>query len=513
MTFEPNYEKVVSSYKKRIGEMQSQIEARLQLADGVTATRILCVNTKVNIVNSEIVQNAVNYYGMACIGVIYVDDNNAIRSMDYTLEFKDRLTAEGDIGANVSIVTANVIDTSAKIEAGAIRVSNILEVVADAIYSDDMTVLTSVVGDGIYTKCEDIDYSYFLGEAAEKFETSIDAEITDAVAEVLGVSNSVCLSKVEPYDNFVRVSGNITSTINYLTAGDNATVRVYNINNEFSQEIALTGVMSNSNIISYISTICQGVKVNTNIEGDKAIVNIIVPIEYRAMVFNTQTMSIVSDVYSTSNFLNVNLGSFDILRCYPAEAYTERINGSATIEDSDPFIDEILGASCGRVMIANTNISNGTMVLDGVAQTTVLYRNAETNSIVSYDMQIPFVLDFAVAGVPDTATPAICIDMSDVVAKVRRGTEIEVSADLKLYATFSDTTEDAAINAIAIADEKPASDCAMMIYVAKDGDTIWDIAKNMNVDEELILAQNPSLELPIQAGTRIVIYLQTIANM
>lgn len=485
----------------------------MQLADGVTATRILSVGTKVNIVNSEIVQNAVNYYGMACINVLYVDDNNIVRAMDYTLEFKDRLTTESEIGATISMVTADVVDTSARIEAGAIRVSSILEVAADAIYSDDMTVLTSVTGDGIYTKCEDIEYSFFLGEAAEKFETTIDAEINDAVAEILGVCNSICLTKVEPYDNFVRVTGGITSTITYLTTGDNATVRVYNNVNEFSQEIALTGVNNTSEIISYISAMCQGVKVTSNIDGDKAIVNMIVPIEYRGMVFNNRSMSIVSDVYSTTNFLNVNLGSFNILQIYPAATYTERINGSATIEDTDPFIDEILGASCGKVMIANTNIQDGTMVLDGVAQTTVLYRNAETNSIISYDMQIPFVLDFAAPNVPDNATANICIDMVDVVAKVRRGTEIEVSADIKLYVTYSDISEDAVINAIAIADEKPAHDCAMVIYIAKEGDTIWDIAKNMNVDEETIMAQNPNLELPIQAGTRIVVYMQTIANI
>ena len=44
----------------------------------------------------------------------------------------------------------------------------------------------------------------------------------------------------------------------------------------------------------------------------------------------------------------------------------------------------------------------------------------------------------------------------------------------------------------------------------KDGDTIWDIAKEMNVSPDMILEQNPDLELPLKAGTKIVIYKQRL---
>jgi len=40
----------------------------------------------------------------------------------------------------------------------------------------------------------------------------------------------------------------------------------------------------------------------------------------------------------------------------------------------------------------------------------------------------------------------------------------------------------------------------------KPNDTLWDIAKEMNVSEDLIIEQNPDIQLPLVSGSKLVIY-------
>ena len=57
-------------------------------------------------------------------------------------------------------------------------------------------------------------------------------------------------------------------------------------------------------------------------------------------------------------------------------------------------------------------------------------------------------------------------------------------------------------------DEIPESDCAMSFYITKQGDTIWEIAKELRVSTDMLLSQNPNLIEPIEIGTKVVVYRQ-----
>ena len=61
MAFEPNFEKVVASVRKKIGVVQSQVDCKLPTSEEVS--KILCSNAKANIVNVETSGKDVVYSG------------------------------------------------------------------------------------------------------------------------------------------------------------------------------------------------------------------------------------------------------------------------------------------------------------------------------------------------------------------------------------------------------------------------------------------------------------------
>ncbi len=513
MSFEPSFDKVVSNYRKRIGEMQTQIECKLPITEEGNAEKILCANVKVGSINTSQMQNVISFDGCAMIQVVYLSEAKEFNTCDYSLEFKDKYMANGDIDAVEVIACSDVIDVRTSIEGNFVRVNAILNVTFDGIFADKVKVLTSAGGEGVFVKYEDIDFANFIGVAGEKFDSQFDVEIVDAVDRVLSVCPTAYLDRVEAYDNYVKVFGGVYVCVTYITSGDKQTIRTYDNTFDFTQEIALSSVTPLSLVFGKISTVYENLGITTNLDQDKSVVSLTVPVDFKGYVYNNCNMQIVSDIYSTDNYLNISTQSFTRETNFSNQTFSEHIQGSVTLDDNDLFIDEILGNCCSDVVIANSRIAGDFLIVDGIASTTVLYRNNETNSVVSYNMQVPFSIDLRVGDMKSDTEHHICAKLNKVSVKARRGVELEFSGDVLIYSNFMELGKEAVIESVELSDEKNASDCNLIIYIAKEGDTVWNIAKEMSVSEEVILAQNPDLTLPIEAGTKIIVYRQSYANI
>ena len=510
MAFEPNYEKLVSSFRKKLGATQAVIECRLPVAEG-RPMGILCANAKANIEGSEVANNEISFRGFANLQVIYLDENKIPQALDYSAEFKDKIVGVVGGYANLlPIVVANVIDVKTLIEANAIKVTAIIEVNVDGVITEDTNALVSVGGNSTFTKNELITYQTLEDTPTEKFEIIQDVEIKDSVNKVLSVCPSVFIESVEPKDKYLILKGGINLDICYLSEGETPLIRTLAGNFDFTQEIAGENITPESVVQNNIQVMVNEMKITTSIDVETAVINCVVPVMYRGFVFNQKEMETVTDVFNVNNFLQTSYQSVETLKPFASMDYVEKIDGSATLEDSMPFMDEVLGNCCNHITLANARIMDNRLLLEGVANTTVIYFNKEDNATISYEVEMPFSLLLNANDIPNDFQPVINIGIGEVVAKGKRGKEIEINAKLFIYADFYTGLKECVINEASEGEEKPYDDLVLSIYIVKDGDTIWDIAKEMNVSPDMILEQNPDLELPLKAGTKIVIYKQRL---
>ena len=493
--------------------MQSQIECRLQVPNGEEISRVLCSNVRVNMPSASISNNAINFDGVAVVQVVYETASGTIDAMDYTLEYKDRYVTNSEMMLSDVIVSVDVVDTKAYIENGNVRVVAILSVTIDGIMADSHNMVVATTGDNVYTKYEDVSYSSYVGLASEKFDLTCDIEIKDAVSKILYVCPKASIDRVESNDNYVKVYGSIDTNITYLTSGENVDIRTCENVTDFTQEIALTGIDKDSYVTSNISCVYQGMTITTDLGADKSILSVTMPVEYKGYVWSDREIQMVSDMYSPDCYIDLMGNSMVSQHHQSPISFVERISGSYTLDDNMLAIDEILGTTCNNVVVANHRLEDGVLVVDGLATTTVIYKNYEMKRMESVEIQLPFSVDLMIGDVKEDTSINIITNMCKVQAKARRGTDIELSADIVLYVEISDNSVDRIICEARVSSEAKVLDSNLMIYVVKEGDTIWDIAKEMSVSEECILAQNPKLELPIQAGERVVIYRQSLARI
>ncbi len=507
MSFEPSYEKIVSSYRRRIGEMQTIVECKLPIVSDSVASKVLVANVAINNITGTASGNAVMLDGVAKAQVMYVAEDGGYRSMDYTIEFKDKYLTEADVDASEIIARADIVDVNYAIDGNMIRVTGVANITIDGIYNDNVNALISTNSEDVFSKMEEIGYLNFLGIAQEKFDVSSDYVIQDAVLDVLSVCPSVYIDRVEPMDNYAKITGYVNVITTYSTNGDNSTLRTHTTSFDFTQEVALTGITESSRIESVINIQYSNIALNTNIEADTTAITINMPLDYMGYVWNNKIIDVVSDLYSTTNLLTCNTVSFNTFEIDNPIVTSSRLSGMISLMDNEPAIDEILGVTCSNAVVAGTNLSGDTLTVDGVAYINVLYRNTDLGATFANMVQLPFSVD--VRGVDANSMADVTAQLQNITAKARRGVEIEIMGDIIVNATMYRDGTQAVIDSVAIGEEKIDNDYCMSIYFAKSGDTVWDIAKKMSVSEDAILAQNQDLTLPIQEGERIVVYRQS----
>lgn len=507
MAFEPTYEKVVSGFRKNLGTTQAVIECRLPLGDTKVGS-ILCVNADSFVVGSEVVDGVVTFNGFVAFKAVYKDEEMEPMGVDYTAEFRDKYSLQTDAVVLAPIVTSTVVDIQSSILDHDIKVVAILEISIDGVVGNEVQVLTALNDGNSFTKNEVLNYSAFLGVATDKCDVVLDVEILDSVFRILSVCATAHVEKVTANDKFVTVAGGVNYDICYLA--DNGRIRTQNAHTEFATEVVNDNINASSNLQSLVNIVLNDIKVSTAVDVDKAIVTIDLPVRYSGYIFNTCALDVISDVFNANYYLNVDYENISIQNSHPAIEMVERISGNAQLDDKMPFMDEVLGVCCSRVVLANTGIEEGRLLLEGVAYTTVIYLNKEEDRTISTQVEMPFSILSTLSDTAENFTPIVHVSMGDTLAKGKRGKEIDITAKLHVYVDFYNIASDVVITNVAASGEKVADDLVLCLYIAKDGDTVWDIAKEMNVSPELILEQNQELEFPLAAGVKVIVYKQRL---
>jgi len=507
MAFEPTYEKVVSGFRKKLGTTQAVIECKLPVNEG-RVSKILCVDATSFVVGSEVVDNVVTFNGFVSFHAIYENENAEIEGLDYTAEFRDKYVCDDATNMLAPVVTSAVIDIQSTPQENEIKVVAILEIHVDGILGDETEVLIELNDNNSFTKKETLNFVAYSGIISDRYDVSHDVEILDSVSRVLGVCPSAYLEKITKGNRLLTVKGGVNFDICYVC--DNGTIRTMQGNHEFVTEIANDSVEPESNIQSLINAMLNDIKISTALDVDKAIVTINVPVRFLGYIFNPRNLDIISDVFNANHYLNVDYENINIQKFQTPNELVERITGNATLDDNMAFMDEVLGNCCNRVVLANNGVQEGRLLLEGVAYTTVIYLNKEENKTYSTQVEIPFSILANINNLTDDLIPLVNIAIGDVVAKGKRGKEIDINAKLYIYVDFYNTINDAVIANVMQADEKIFDDLVLSLYIAKEGDTVWDIAKEMNISPNLIIEQNPELNFPLKAGIKVVIYRQRL---
>ena len=158
-----------------------------------------------------------------------------------------------------------------------------------------------------------------------------------------------------------------------------------------------------------------------------------------------------------------------------------------------------------NVLTNSIRNEDGSIAISGNAEFAVMLTNEENTSMKIKNVSIPFVYKMAAKDV----TPKTGVSLNQYIINenynILPGGEIDFKVDIVFIASTTNITNIRLIDSIEESKEDSKKRANMVIYFTKDGDTLWNIAKNFRSTVNNIKEINNMEDDKIQSGMQLFI--------
>ena len=502
MAFETNKFSVIK--KKRLERSQFSVECTLDANADIE--KILSVCHTANVENAEVLNGSINFSGNLNVCVIFLSTDGQVGTLNSSCPFSSKFE-DSDISATDKVNIKVFVDDY-KIESigGAnIKISFICTQSGTLLMTRDVCHVES--GDENCCKKEDeIQIFTFVGQAKETFVENSSFSIKEQIKKIVSTDSQATIKTVECGENFVSVSGELTTRVLYLTEKDRFESAY--ISDGFKEEISLDGVSKNSVAEGYAKVKDGQMKCELETSEKGVELKFVVPVEVCVNAYEEKVQPVLRDIYSTKNELSISTESFDMSQQLSQDFFEAKIDGTLSLDEDKPRVDKILFVGGTNLSSLNAYTKDGEVFVEGVAKTNVVYLNDETNSLNSVVIEVPFVVSDKVSVSCENPNVEADVSVYDVDVVVKKGREFYFDAKLKAEANYDCENVEAVVSKIETGAELEEKDCALELIFANAGQDSWDIAKAIKVNEDIINLQNPNLKFPLEKDENIVLFYQ-----
>lgn len=491
--------------KIALEKKQFEVECGVDGGSSVKKVLTICCNPVVE--GNEVLNGTINYSGFVDLRVIFETEEGEIDKASAVCPFTSKFENEEICVGNVASIEVKVVDFEVvSVSGGDIRLLVTLEEGGFVIGNREIKSI-STDDENVCAREDDIKVVKYLSSTSETFTLQSEINLRDKVKNLLASESFACVKSVECGTNFLSVSGEIISRVLYLSENDKFECGY--INDTFKEEIELDGVSRDSMAEAgvFVDMHKTQVEIVEDDKGSKIIVKPVITIMVHVCV--EDEVRVINDLYCTKNELAITTQSFSNSIPCQMEIVEGKIEGSLSLDEDAPRVDKILFNGGNSIAITNAFVQDEHLTIEGIARTTVVYLNDETNSLHSVQLDFPFSIeDKTDFGDSDLITATII--MSDVDVVVKKGRDLFFDAKVKATISGCKSVVSGVISEVATGEEYPEKDFAMEVVFAKAGEDAWDVAKRVKVKESQILSQNENIVFPLAEDTSLVLFYQKI---
>ena len=487
------YEKFNASNIVSAPPVERVVEFSPSAPDAGDVARVLSLAVDGKAVSAEANDGFCSVAGRVNFRLVYQTRDGAVKGVDYNADFS--LKAEGGFladdnpSAEVSVAEADV-DV-----ADAVTLSAVVSVRALAVRSTEEECL--VDAEKCYKTVEERAFPCPVAAKTTSFSVSEEADAGD-IDEVLLVDAQAVVTSATASEGIIAVEGRVRAAVTFTEDGD---IRTRDMLIPFREEIPADGVAEGDEV-SAVAWVRSSKVVLAGVPGAN-IIRFEGDIAVRSNAVRMRTEEVIADMFMLTN--EVELGrEHKRFTFFGGMKYSsEKVSGTAPLEDRAPA-ESVVAVPYARCYAAKAEAVEGGALVEGVLAADVVYR--DENGLNSVRAEVPYSVE--IDGDFGEGVKAVCF-VEDVRVKARRG-ELELEASVGILLTRCVCADAEYISSVTVGEEKELNTSALSLYIVSEGDGMWDVCKALTATPEDIMKQNPSLELPLSAGDRVV-YFRSLA--
>ena len=447
--------------------------------------------------------------GTININVLYSDDSNCIKSYEHIVPIEKGFELNNNFeNCNISCkIKSDFINCRALTESKisvhgsasinvVIKTKKPLDIITDIdntsieLLKDDSTV-TIPMGEG--EKNLIVEEEISIGNGQASVESLLRYDIVPIVDEIKIISNKVI------------VKGNLRVYILY-SSHEGTRQNNFSVTLPFSQIVDIEGVTEGCKCDCDAQVVFSELKQRAGDDECRSFL-LTAKLLVCANAYCTSEIPVIIDAYSTN--WEISSKKTDVTLKSIKETINDSFVAKKSLEFSDGSIGSIIDLWCdcdsgGYKMEGNAIITSGRIVVH------ILAYDAD-GAPMYFERPIDFDYKFQAKEQFNSMECKIIAEISNCSFTIVGANQIEVTVELKIIGSLYDSAKRTLITDIEILDDKKKQcdyDSGILIYFAKSGENLWDIAKkynsckeeimNMNNCSDLCLTENKNLIIPIK---------------
>ena len=316
------------------------------------------------------------------------------------------------------------------------------------------------------------------------------------IAELLWYTLEVRGLDLRPEENVVKAKGELFLFALYKGDDEDGTLQWLEHSIPFTGEVECSGCTFDMVPNLEASVINQSVEVKPDSDGEERIFVTDIVLELDIRLYREEDHEILMDVYTPFRQCIPKCKN-EVLESLLVRNFSKcRVSDRIEIKETQGKILQICHSQ-GKVKIDKTKIVKDGIQVDGIVQMKVLYIVGNDDMpFYSMEVMMPFSHVVEARGITEDSVYYFHTDLEQLSTSMVDSNEIEVRAAVSLNVLVIQCIEEKIIESVEeqpLDTEKIRSMPGITVYMVKQGDTLWDIAKKFYTTMEEIISMN-SLE-------------------
>ncbi len=502
MSFEPVFENITLHEKTGVFTEKLKVECKTGVPTE-SVKKIIFLSAWPYVSNTECVDGGVKFTGKVNFFLCYENVEGEVKKNECVSDI-DGLIKTGE---NMESCRAKVIINKEKAECNLDGLHAIVSVILEAKSTVNQKKEVTYVsgGEGVFCDVTECSHLRSLGEKTTVYPVEDEYELPYPVAEVLSQKAVGTISSCQCGVGTVIVDGEVNISQILLQLGDKKDIIKEVKTIPFRAEIEYEEVMPSFLAVASLNEKSLRTDVTVDEEAGKSVVSASILLSLTGEAFTQEEVPVIKDAFSLSDEIDLVKEDACCKRNKTQLVFCEKITGRTEMEEL-PVGAVYRLATEERVEIISTKAENGEITVTGTIGATALFKDDE-GKIFSRKTETPFETMLSVP-LKDDTTYEISTTVKGCEQKILSLSSGELCLDVCFTVTVTENCKLSLVKEIKCTAEKKAVDSAISVYIPLPGETLFPLAKRLNVNPSELILTNKELQFPLSGEERIVIYRQ-----
>lgn len=501
MAIDPKYEKLVLRQKRN--PLNSQSIVTCTARDLEDMEKVIGSSGVATLKGYEVRQGEIKYTGRVIFSCLYITQDGEYKKVECGADFthkcqSDEILSGDEAKINFTLENIEIKMINGQSTFSAIVTANIFLTCKEEInyFSGDenLKIKREECVYFNYLDCKNLNY-----ELADEFEAQGEVKNVFLPEPSAIVSSSWCAQGVCVCEGEV--------VVDMLLLFDGEEKRIKGERRCIPFRLELEAPNATIDCKCKCDIIVSGVKFEIAVDEDrgKSLVTTLVEVDIKCDCYERVSLNLPVDAFSLTNKLELFPTTFNSVIERDNLILTERFNGNAVLLGEIEKGLNFISLALPKMEIVNSRRDGDTLTIEGLLQATAIFEGE--NGLSSIGIELPLFINKNFTENENAQVRVKCM-IEDVDAKILPGGEIEISGDVKLLLSFEESVNTTLLGGVKEGEEKVLPDTAISVYFAREGETLYSLAKSLSVSENEIIKLNPNLVFPLSSGQNVIIYRQ-----